>query len=85
MFTHEQEKLIEKDMKKKSNADIETFKRLLIYITAAFLIYAPQIWCNQPHHTSAFRWFPDTWTCSGCGYSNYDGIHKCGVCGKSRN
>ena len=25
--------------------------------------------------------FPDTWTCSQCGYENYEGINSCAMCG----
>jgi hypothetical protein len=26
----------------------------------------------------------DIWTCPKCGYENYDGINKCGTCGRDR-
>lgn len=27
------------------------------------------------------HFFPDTWTCSQCGYENYVGINYCAMCG----
>lgn len=32
------------------------------------------------------RFFPDTWICpkKSCGFSNYDGIEYCGLCGTKR-
>lgn len=26
----------------------------------------------------------ETWECSQCGYENYEGISRCGICGKGR-
>lgn len=28
--------------------------------------------------------FPDTWTCSSCGYENYEGISYCAICGGNK-
>lgn len=62
-----------------------TFHKLLLAIAILAIINAPHL-SSSPLKGSVKSetktWpFPNTWTCSQCGYDNYEGIAWCGRCG----
>ena len=79
MYTLNEEKKIESEQRTTKKNDRKIMIRLVICATLCLFSYTPHIYSHVQH-----RWFPDTWQCSGCGYSNYDGINNCAVCGASR-
>lgn len=81
MFTDDEEKLIEIEMRKKKKTDSSTAKKLFLYLLLATVCYVPSISSHYICQADAWRWFPDTWRCKYCGYENYDGIRTCAVCG----
>jgi len=52
---------------------------LLTCVNLEYLQSAPTAVCRKPQSKGWL--FPDTWTCSRCGYENYEGITWCGKCG----
>lgn len=79
MFTNEEEKILETELRTKKKRDTKIMMRLMVCVTLCIFTYSPQIFSNSYH-----RWFPDVWHCSSCGYDNYEGIHRCAVCGTAR-
>lgn len=79
--------------KKNSKIDGYLFKRcLIILLVPAMLLmqayagacaYIECPYCEEVLEivSEQVRWFPDVWTCSKCGYDNYEGISTCAVCG----
>lgn len=62
-----------------------TFHKLLLAVALLTLANigclqsVPNTVCRKPQSKGWL--FPDTWTCSQCGYENYEGITSCGRCG----
>jgi len=55
---------------------------IVLAILLSFFFFA--VHAESPRDNRVARWFPSTWVCGKCGYSNYDGICSCAVCGTSR-
>lgn len=77
MYTDEEERQIEQEIKRKKH-DASTCKKILIYGIACLICVSPNLYSDLA------RWFPDTWSCKKCGYENYEGIRTCAVCGTSK-
>lgn len=64
--------------------DKYTFHKLLLAVALLTLANISCLQSAPPKHIKSHprTWpFPNTWTCSQCGYENYEGITWCGKCG----
>lgn len=72
-------KLTKKSISSKQFIILSSFCILLGWVS---FLYCKDDFFDKPiAHLDDSR---DTWQCSKCGYKNYEGIERCGVCGKRR-
>lgn len=85
-----EEKEIQEEMKYTRKAPRSHIK-FIIYILAYFFVSSISAQqtstsrcphCERPIEMRGI--FGDTWVCENCGYENYDGINRCGICGERR-
>jgi len=91
-WLEQEEKAFEQEAKRHSSCR-EDYSMLLRVVLFLFLIFffsslhSIEPIPEQPVvrlELCSGRYFPRTWTCKQCGYENYEGIERCGLCGRER-
>jgi|GEM_PF-3218710 len=87
-----------RDLRYKRELDYAVIKKILLMIPLLIIILAANMdidflhnwFSNRSHDTrtnlNTVSLFPNVWVCpkGTCGYSNYDGISSCALCGTAR-
>ncbi|HLT42769.1 MAG TPA: hypothetical protein VKZ95_08705 [Sphingobacteriaceae bacterium] len=80
----EEKRLIREIRNKKPNPPSNKYLLFLAILMAIIAFPHMSLIHSHPSNPMPGRFFPDTWICKRCGYDNYEGIHRCAVCGTEK-
>lgn len=83
-YIEEEESRILRERKTPMSKRIERLQVFSIVLAIVLSFTAFNLTAANHKDKCKARMYPKTWSCTKCGYNNYEGINSCAVCGKSK-